>query len=68
MHILKRGYVPYHLERLSCRPINQGGRERVRAFIQLSEEALKIELGEMVRKSVEDTLNTLFDEYENVIP
>ena len=31
-------------------------------IIQLNEEAMKVELGEMVRQSVEDTLNALLDE------
>ena len=31
-------------------------------IIQLNEEAMKVELGEMVRQSVEATLNTLLDE------
>ena len=31
-------------------------------IIQLNEEKVKTELGEMVRKSVEETLNTMLDE------
>lgn len=31
-------------------------------IIQLNEESMKVELGEMVRQSVEDTLNALLDE------
>lgn len=34
-------------------------------IIQLNEEAMKVELGEMVRQSVEDTLNALLDEEAN---
>lgn len=34
-------------------------------IIQLNEEAMKVELGKMVRQSVEDTLNSLLDEEAN---
>ena len=37
------------------------------AIIQLNEEAMKVELGEMVRKSVEDTLNALLDEEADLL-
>ena len=52
-----------HLEKLVLEKTNQGEKgTKSEKNIQLNEGIIREELGEMVRQSVEDTLNTLPEE------